>query len=55
LSARLRKNIYERQQTAAEILAQLGEARLDLLMRERSGATPDERFAGCWGTSTLAQ
>jgi serine/threonine protein kinase len=31
----LRKNLYERQQTAAEILAQLGEVRLDLLLRQR--------------------
>ena len=31
----LRKNLYERQQTAAEILAQLGEVRLDLQVRQR--------------------
>ena len=29
------KNLYERQQTAAEILTQLGEVRLDLLLRQR--------------------
>jgi serine/threonine protein kinase len=31
----LRKNLYERQQTAAEILSELGEVHLDLLMRQR--------------------
>jgi hypothetical protein len=32
----LRKNLYERQQTATDVLATLMHVRLDLLIRERS-------------------